>query len=62
MHLFCQLLAAFLAEDIVSVLRQFGGREPCHVLNEAEDRYVHLLVPVHIDTFAGISEGYLLRC
>ena len=62
MHLFCQLLTAFLPEDIVSVFGQFGGCKPCHVLNEAEDGHIHLLIPVHIDTLAGISQRHLLWC
>ena len=60
-HLFSQLLAAFLAEDVVLVFGQFGGGEPCHILDETEDGHIDLLIAVHIDAFAGIGQSYLLR-
>ena len=55
------MLAALLAEDVVFVLRQFGWREPSHVLDQSEDGHIHLLVAVHVDTLAGISQRHLLR-
>ena len=45
-HLLCQILAAFFSEDVIAVLGQFCRSEPCHVLDEAEDRHVDLLVPL----------------
>ena len=60
-HFLCQLLAAFLAEDVVAVLGQLGRGEPCHILYQSEDGHVDLLVTVHVYSFAGIGEGHLLR-
>ena len=54
-HLFGQLL------DIILVVGQFGGGEPCHILDETEDGHIDLLIAVHIDAFAGIGQSYLLR-
>ena len=61
-HLLGKLLAAFLSEDIITVLRQLGRGEPRHILDESEDGHVDLFVAIHIDTLAGIGESYLLRC
>ena len=60
LHLLGELLAAFLAEDVIAVLGQFGGGEPRHVLDEAEDGHVDLLVAIHVDSLAGVGEGDLL--
>ena len=60
LHLLGELLAAFLAEDVIAVLGQFGWGEPCHVLDESEDGHVDLLVAVHVDALAGVGEGDLL--
>ena len=60
-HLLSEVLAAFLAKDIIFVLGQLGRREPRHVLHEAEQWHVHLFVAVHVDALACISERYLLR-
>ena len=59
-HFLGQLLAAFLAEDIVAVLRQFGRREPCHVLDKSQDRHVDLLVAIHVNSLACIGQRHLL--
>ena len=56
-----QAFAAFFAEEVVFVLRQFGRGEPGHVLDEAEDGDVHLLAREHADSLAGIGEGDFLR-
>ena len=59
-HLFSEVLAAFLTEDVVFVLGQLGRGKPSHIFDEAEDGHVDLLVAVHVDAFAGVGEGYLL--
>ena len=60
MHLLSQSFATLATEDVVAVFGQFGGREPRHVLHESEDRHVHLLVLVHIDTLASVGECHCL--
>ena len=62
LHLLGKLLAAFLTEDLITVLRQLGRGEPRHILDESEDGHVDLFVAIHIDTLAGIGKSYLLRC
>ena len=56
-----QAFATFFAEEVVFVLRQLGGGEPGHILDEAEDGDVHLLAREHADSLAGIGEGDFLR-
>ena len=60
-HLLRKLLGAFLTEDVILVLRQFGRRKPRHVLYQAKDRHVHLIIRKHVDTFAGIGQSHRLR-
>ena len=58
---FSKVLSSVFAEDIVFIFRQFGRREPSHVLDKTKDRHVHFLVAEHLHTFACINECYGLR-
>ena len=60
-HLLRQVLATLLAKDIILVLWQLGWREVSHVLYQSEDRHVHLVILIHVDTLASIGESHLLR-
>ena len=62
LHLLGESLAAFLAEDIISVLGQFGWRKPCHILHQTENRHVYLIVSLHVDTLAVICQSHVLWC
>ena len=56
------MLHTFLTKDVILVLRKFGRREPRHIFHQSEDRHIHLIVHIHIDTLACIGQSHLLRC
>ena len=58
--LFGQSCGTFAPENVVTIVGQFGGREPCHVFYEAEDGNVDFLVAIHIDSLAGIGKCHFL--
>ena len=39
-----------------------GWSEPCHVLDEAEDRLVHAFVTEHVHALLDVCECHVLRC
>ena len=60
-HFLSQSLCAFFSKDIILVFRQFGRREPSHVLHQTENGHIHLIIGKHIDAFAGICQRHSLR-
>ena len=38
-----------------------GRGEPRHVLHKTENRHIHLVVHVHVDSLSGVSQCHLLR-
>ena len=60
-QLFCQTLGSFLTKQVIFVFRKFCRSKPGHVFHQTENRYVHLVVGVHVDTFTRIGQRYLLR-
>ena len=60
-HLLSEILAALLTENIILVLWQLGRSEISHILDKTEDRHVHLVVLIHVNTLASISQSHLLR-
>ena len=60
-HLFGKAFHPFFPEQVVSVLRQLGRSEPCHVFHQPKDGDIHFLVLVHVDAFARIGQRHFLR-
>jgi len=60
-HLLGEILATLLAKDIILVLRQLGRRKISHILNKSEDRHIHLIILIHVNTLSRIGKRHLLR-
>ena len=58
---FGQSGGAFAAENVVTVVGQFGRCEPSHVFHEAQDGHIDFFVAIHVDALACIGQGHLLR-
>ena len=62
MQLFRQLFATIATKDIILILRQFGRREPSHILDKTQYGHIDFLVAEHIHPLACISQCDGLRC
>ena len=60
-HLLGEILATLLTEDIILVLRQLGRSKVSHVLDKTEDRYIHFIILIHVNTLSCIGKRHLLR-
>ena len=60
MEFFRQTFAAAVTEDIILVVRQFGGCEIRHILDESEYGDIDFVVGEHIHAFACIDECNVL--
>ena len=58
---FGQSGGTFAAENVVTVVGQFGRCEPSHVFHEAQDGHIDFFVAIHVDALACIGQCHLLR-
>ncbi|KAF5028390.1 hypothetical protein DSECCO2_659570 [anaerobic digester metagenome] len=50
----------FLSEQIVFFVRCFRRTEERHILNNSQNRYIHLLIDKHIECLAGVCQSHFL--
>ena len=60
-HFLGEVLATLLTKDIIFVLRQLGRRKVSHILDKSEDRHIHLIILIHVNTLSRIGKRHLLR-
>ena len=60
-HLLGEILATLLTEDIILVLRQLGRSKVSHIFDKTEDRHIHLIILIHVNTLSCIGKCHLLR-
>ena len=60
-HLLGEILATLLTEDIILVLRQLSRSKVSHIFDKTEDRHIHLIILIHVNTLSCIGKRHLLR-